>query len=202
MADVEKPRGPMKVVVMGAGGVGKSALTMQFVSNVFVDEYNPTIEDSFRKQTTIDDQTVVLDILDTAGQEEYSALSDQWMTHGEGFLLIYAINSKSSYAEIPSFRTRILRLKEADEWPLVLVGNKCDLEDERIVPVEDAQKLCQEWGIRFCETSAKTRKNIDHAFAELVRTIRQKYAAEDGAKPGSKTESIGQGGKRKFCALF
>ena len=61
-----------KLVVMGGGAVGKSALTMQYISNVFVDEYNPTIEDTFRKQTSVDDATLVMDILDTAGQEEYN----------------------------------------------------------------------------------------------------------------------------------
>ena len=66
-----------KLVVVGGGGVGKSALTIQLIQNHFVDEYDPTIEDSYRKQVTIDEETCLLDILDTAGQEEYSAMRDQ-----------------------------------------------------------------------------------------------------------------------------
>ena len=66
-----------KLVIVGGGGVGKSALTIQLIQNHFIDEYDPTIEDSYRKQVTIDDETCLLDILDTAGQEEYSAMRDQ-----------------------------------------------------------------------------------------------------------------------------
>merc|ERR1711991_711156 len=75
-----------KVCILGDGGVGKSALTIQFVQNHFIEEYDPTIEDSYRKQVTIDHETCLLDILDTAGQEEYSAMRDQYMRTGEGFL--------------------------------------------------------------------------------------------------------------------
>lgn len=72
-----------KLVVVGAGGVGKSALTIQLIQNHFVDEYDPTIEDSYRKQVVIDGETCLLDILDTAGQEEYSAMRDQYMRTGK-----------------------------------------------------------------------------------------------------------------------
>eukprot|EP00003_Mantamonas_plastica_P019997 TRINITY_DN3238_c2_g1_i2.p2 TRINITY_DN3238_c2_g1~~TRINITY_DN3238_c2_g1_i2.p2 ORF type:complete len:143 (+),score=30.01 TRINITY_DN3238_c2_g1_i2:33-431(+) len=66
-----------RVVVVGGGGVGKSAMTIQYVNQKFVAEYDPTIEDSYRKQTTVDGQDAVLDILDTAGQEEYKTIQDQ-----------------------------------------------------------------------------------------------------------------------------
>src|SRR5438128_9220601 len=93
-----------KLVIVGGGGVGKSALTIQLIQNHFIDEYDPTIEDSYRKQVTIDDNTSLLDILDTAGQEEYSAMRDQYMRTGEGFLLVYAITSRASFEETTTFR--------------------------------------------------------------------------------------------------
>jgi len=74
-----------KLVVVGGGGVGKSALTIQFIQGHFVDDYDPTIEDSYRKQCVIDDEVALLDILDTAGQEEYHAMREQYMRTGEGF---------------------------------------------------------------------------------------------------------------------
>jgi GTPase KRas protein len=80
-----------KLVVLGGGGVGKSALTIRLVTDNFLDEYDPTIEDSYRKQVMIDDETALLDILDTAGQEEFSSMQDQWMRDGQGFLLVYNI---------------------------------------------------------------------------------------------------------------
>ena len=98
-----------------AGGVGKSALTIQLIQNHFVDEYDPTIEDSYRKQVVIDGETCLLDILDTAGQEEYSAMRDQYMRTGEGFLLVFAVNNAKSFEDISQYREQIKRVKDAEE---------------------------------------------------------------------------------------
>jgi small GTP-binding protein len=104
-----------KWLISLAGGVGKSALTIQLIQNHFVDEYDPTIEDSYRKQVVIDGETCLLDILDTAGQEEYSAMRDQYMRTGEGFLLVFAVNNAKSFEDISSYREQIKRVKDAEE---------------------------------------------------------------------------------------
>ena len=86
-----------KLVVVGGGGVGKSALTIRLIQpDHFVDEYDPTIEDSYRKQVTIDEETCLLDILDTAGQEEYSVMRDGWFRNGDCFLLVFSATSRRS----------------------------------------------------------------------------------------------------------
>uniref|UniRef100_A0A7N5JPG9 small monomeric GTPase n=1 Tax=Ailuropoda melanoleuca TaxID=9646 RepID=A0A7N5JPG9_AILME len=146
-----------KLVVVGAGGVGKSALTIQLIQNHFVDEYDPTIEDSYRKQVVIDGETCLLDILDTAGQEEYSAMRDQYMRTGEGFLCVFAINNTKSFEDIHQYREQIKRVKDSDDVPMVLVGNKCDLA-ARTVESRQAQDLARSYGIPYIETSAKTRQ--------------------------------------------
>ncbi|XP_055271103.1 GTPase HRas isoform X2 [Moschus berezovskii] len=146
-----------KLVVVGAGGVGKSALTIQLIQNHFVDEYDPTIEDSYRKQVVIDGETCLLDILDTAGQEEYSAMRDQYMRTGEGFLCVFAINHAKSFEDIHQYREQIKRVKDSDDVPMVLVGNKCDLA-ARTVEARQAQDLARSYGIPYIETSAKTRQ--------------------------------------------
>merc|ERR1711939_146853 len=97
-----------KLVVVGGGGVGKSCLTIQFIQSHFVDEYDPTIEDSYRKQCVIDDEVALLDVLDTAGQEEYSAMREQYMRTGEGFLLVYSMTSRQSFEEIITFQQQML----------------------------------------------------------------------------------------------
>jgi small GTP-binding protein len=81
----------------------------------------------------IDDEVALLDVLDTAGQEEYSAMREQYMRTGEGFLLVYSITSRQSFEEITTFQQQILRVKDKDYFPMVVVGNKCDLESEREV---------------------------------------------------------------------
>ncbi|KAF5102604.1 hypothetical protein D0Z00_000314 [Geotrichum galactomycetum] len=163
-----------KLVVVGGGGVGKSALTIQMVQSHFVDEYDPTIEDSYRKNCLIDSEPALLDVLDTAGQEEYSAMREQYMRTGEGFLLVYSITSRSSFEEIVSFYKQILRVKDKDSFPVVLVGNKCDLsETERAVSLEEGRSLARQFGnCKFMETSAKQRVNVEDAFYELVRQVR------------------------------
>ncbi|XP_074872394.1 GTPase KRas-like isoform X1 [Carettochelys insculpta] len=161
-----------KLVVVGAGGVGKSALTIQLIQNHFVDEYDPTIEDSYRKQVVIDGETCLLDILDTAGQEEYSAMRDQYMRTGEGFLCVFAINNTKSFEDVHHYREQISRVKDSDDVPMVLVGNKCDLPS-RTVDTKQAQELAKNYGIPFIETSAKTRQGVEDAFYTLVREIRK-----------------------------
>lgn len=77
-----------------------------------------------------------MDVLDTAGQEEYSAMREQYMRTGEGFLLVYSITSRQSFEEIMTFQQQILRVKDKDYFPIIVVGNKCDLEKERAVSEE------------------------------------------------------------------
>uniref|UniRef100_H2Q5M1 small monomeric GTPase n=6 Tax=Catarrhini TaxID=9526 RepID=H2Q5M1_PANTR len=171
-----------KLVVVGAGGVGKSALTIQLIQNHFVDEYDPTIEDSYRKQVVIDGETCLLDILDTAGQEEYSAMRDQYMRTGEGFLCVFAINNSKSFADINLYREQIKRVKDSDDVPMVLVGNKCDLPT-RTVDTKQAHELAKSYGIPFIETSAKTRQGVEDAFYTLVREIRHSSCLKQRTKP-------------------
>lgn len=162
-----------KLVVVGGGGVGKSALTIQLTQNNFVDEYDPTIEDSYRKQCVIDSEVVILDILDTAGQEEYSAMREQYMRTGEGFLLVYSVNSKNSFEELMVYYQQILRVKDSDYVPVFLVGNKADLsDDEREVSFEDGAKMAKQIHAPFLETSAKENINVEDAFFGLVKLIR------------------------------
>lgn len=162
-----------KLVVVGGGGVGKSALTIQLIQSHFVDEYDPTIEDSYRKQCAVDGEPAILDVLDTAGQEEYLAMREQYMRTGEGFLLVYLINLRHSMEELHSFYEQILRVKDAERVPCVVVGNKCDLDLERQVSFDEGLQLANSFGCIFLETSAKRRINVEEAFYDLVRAVRE-----------------------------
>ncbi len=97
--------------------------------------------DSYRKQCLIDDEVALLDVLDTAGQEEYSAMREQYMRAGEGFLLVYSITSRQTFEEIVTFQQQILRVKDRDYFPMIVVGNKCDLEGERQVAKQGLFRL-------------------------------------------------------------
>ncbi|KAI9320650.1 small GTPase superfamily [Dichotomocladium elegans] len=187
-----------KVVVLGDGGVGKTALTIQLCLNHFVENYDPTIEDSYRKQVVIDDQPCVLEVLDTAGQEEYTALRDQWIRDGEGFLLVYSITSRSTFERVERFRDQIFRVKEVDRVPLILVGNKCDKVTEREVSREEGFQMGRRLNCEFIETSAKTCVNVERSFYTVVRNIRLSREGANGNKGG---RSGRKGGKKK-CPIL
>ncbi|KAI8372127.1 ras family-domain-containing protein [Blakeslea trispora] len=196
-----------KLVLVGGGGVGKSALTIQFIQSQFVDEYDPTIEDSYRKQSVIDDETALLDILDTAGQEEYSAMREQYMRSGEGFLLVYSITSRMSFDEIDTFFQQISRVKDKDRFPMVLVANKCDLEMDRQVSVQEGEELAERYGCHFVETSAKLRINVDAAFHEVVRDIRRYNKEQDdqhgvGERNVNRNDTATKRASTKCCVLM
>ncbi|XP_059809538.1 ras-related protein R-Ras2-like [Hemitrygon akajei] len=180
------PQEKYKLVVVGGGGVGKSALTIQFIQSYFVSDYDPTIEDSYTKQCVIDDRAARLDILDTAGQEEFGAMREQYMRSGEGFLLVFAINDRGSFDEISKFHRQILRVKDRDEFPMILIGNKADLEHQRQVTKEESDNLARQLKVTYLEASAKIRLNVDNAFHNLVRAIRKFQELETPPSPQPK----------------
>jgi len=141
----------------------------------------------------IDDETALLDILDTAGQEEFSSMQDQWMRDGKGFLLVYNIISRPTFDEVSLLHEKILRTKDCDRVPMVLVGNKCDLKDERQVEYNEGAELAKKWNCQFFETSAKIKLNNEACFFELVREIRRANKVSAGGKNPA---------KKKFCTIL
>jgi len=159
-----------------------------------VEEYDPTIEDSYRKQVIIDNHSCMLEILDTAGQEEFTALRDQWIRDCEGFVIIYSITSRGSFDQVSVFREQVMRVKDAESLPVMLVGNKCDLESLRQTTTEEGQQLAAKLHCQFKEASAKTRVNVEEAFYDLVREIRN-----SSPNAGDKDHPLK---KKKSCRLL
>eukprot|EP00009_Paramoeba_aestuarina_P005334 CAMPEP_0201506822 /NCGR_PEP_ID=MMETSP0161_2-20130828/669_1 /ASSEMBLY_ACC=CAM_ASM_000251 /TAXON_ID=180227 /ORGANISM="Neoparamoeba aestuarina, Strain SoJaBio B1-5/56/2" /LENGTH=192 /DNA_ID=CAMNT_0047901033 /DNA_START=84 /DNA_END=662 /DNA_ORIENTATION=- len=183
-----------EVVVMGSGGVGKSALTVRFVSGHFLEEYDPTIEDSYKRSFDVDGHVAMINVIDTAGQEEWHHLLDDYILSGQGFALVYSIIEHSSFTEIRSFYEKIERLKDEEAIPLVICGNKQDLEENRTVSTEKGQELAKELGGAFCESSAKTNHNVEEVFFNLVREIRKHRF------PGGVPNKDGK--KRRGCVIL
>lgn len=136
------------------------------MQGIFVEKYDPTIEDSYRKQIEVDGQQCMLEILDTAGTEQFTAMRDLYMKNGQGFLLCYSITSVNSYNEIIDLREQILRVKDTDDVPMILVGNKCDLEEERVVNKDQGANLARSFNnCAFLESSAKAKINVNEVGA-------------------------------------
>jgi len=181
-----------KVIMVGSGGVGKSALTLQFMYDEFVSDYEPTKADSYRKKVVLEGQEVQIDILDTAGQEDYAAIRDNYFRSGEGFLCVFSITEQESFQATADFRDQILRVKDDENIPFLLVGNKCDLEGNRKVSQDEANAKAAEWNVPYVETSAKTNVNVDKAFYDLLQMCAKK-ANDSRAAPAPGQHSLGRG---------
>jgi len=201
-----------KVIMVGSGGVGKSALTLQFMYDEFVEEYEPTKADSYRKKVVLDGEECSIDILDTAGQEDYSAIRDNYYRSGEGFICVYSITDQESFDATAEFREQILRVKNSDpNIPIMLVGNKSDLNASvRQVSLAVAQQRAEHWGVSYVETSAKNRTNVDKVFYDLMREIKRRKGvtstnANGGASGGGETHKVEKSSRRgwkKRCTLI
>lgn len=131
---------------------------------------------------------IQLDILDTAGQEEYLGIRENYFRTGEGFMCVFSITDPESFERIAEFKEEIERIKgEERNISFLLVGNKIDLKDERQVTEEQARAKAAEWNVPYIETSAKTRENVQKAFMDLCADVaRRKVEAEkkgSGKKP-------------------
>jgi GTPase KRas protein len=100
-------------------------------------------------------------------------MRDQYIRTGQGFLCVYSITSRSSFEAITNFREQILRVKDEETYPIVIVGNKCDLEKDREVSTVEGKELAKSFDAPFVETSAKVRINVEESFFQLVREIRK-----------------------------
>ncbi|CAL8078466.1 unnamed protein product [Calicophoron daubneyi] len=166
------------LVVLGSGGVGKSALTVKFVSGKFVEKYDPTIEDFYRKEILVDGVRHTLEILDTAGTEQFSSLRDLYIKNGQCFLVVYSLVSRQTFSDIRTMRDNILRVKglspsSKNAVPIVLVGNKADLAQDgrREVDRQEAESLASQWCCPHVETSARDDSGVNEAFLEAVRQL-------------------------------
>ncbi|KAG0369058.1 P-loop containing nucleoside triphosphate hydrolase protein [Gamsiella multidivaricata] len=160
-----------RIALLGARAVGKSSMVIQFVENVFVDSYFPTIERTFTKPITYHGQQYEVEIIDTAGQDEFSIFNGKHALDVHGYVLVYSVTSKLSFDMIGVIRDKILNFTGTDWVPIVIVGNKTDLQGQRQVTREDGEDLAARWKCLSCETSAKTNMNIGRAFELMIAEI-------------------------------
>lgn len=184
-----------QLIVQGCGGVGKSAITIQFVQNKFESKYDPTIEDSYRKPFQVGAEHVMLEIIDTAGTEQFSAMRDLYMKNGHGFLLVFSLAAQSSFVELEKLHQEILQVKNKSDVPMVLAANKCDLpKSEWEVAEAEVETITKEWRIPYLLTSAKTKHNVEELFLNLSKQILKEVGPPTTEKPQK------EGGK--ICVLL
>jgi small GTP-binding protein len=161
---------------MGFRAVGKSTITIQFVENHFVDVYNPTIENTFHKTIKYKGTDYVTEILDTAGQDEFSIFQKHYSVGIHGYILVYSVTSRKSLEILKVINEKILNALGTEKVPRVLVGNKTDLHMERKVTKEEVQALATEWGCAFVECSGKHNEHIEDIFTAMIAEIEKDAA--------------------------
>ncbi|KAM3655377.1 GTP-binding protein Di-Ras2 [Ammospiza nelsoni] len=158
-----------RVVVFGAGGVGKSSLVLRFVKGTFRESYIPTIEDTYRQVISCDKSICTLQITDTTGSHQFPAMQRLSISKGHAFILVYSITSRQSLEELKPIYEQICQIKgDIESIPIMLVGNKNDENQNREVESSEGDAMAKKWKCAFMETSAKTNHNVKELFQELL----------------------------------
>ncbi|XP_043397533.1 GTP-binding protein Rheb isoform X1 [Caretta caretta] len=154
------PSKSRKIAILGYRSVGKSSLTIQFVEGQFVDSYDPTIENTFTKLITVNGQEYHLQLVDTAGQDEYSIFPQTYSIDINGYILVYSVTSIKSFEVIKVIHGKLLDMVGKVQIPIMLVGNKKDLHMERVISYEEGKALAESWNAAFLESSAKENQPL------------------------------------------
>ncbi|PWN49429.1 hypothetical protein IE53DRAFT_317667 [Violaceomyces palustris] len=178
-SDLRKKR---KIAVLGSRSVGKSSLVVRYVEDAFVDSYYPTIENIFQKTITYKGQPYDCDIIDTAGQDEYSILNSKHAIGIHGYVLVYSIASQNSFEMIQTVYDKILNYTGTESVPCVIVGQKSDLHVQRQVSEAEGKELAARLKCAWVETSARHNANVAKVF-ELMLQETEKGSQEGGPEP-------------------
>ena len=176
----------IKIAILGKDLVGKTALISKFINDKIPITRETTVEDQYKKVIRINNIECELKILDTAGQEEYQSMMDDWIDFASCFLLVYSIDNNDSFIQIKQKYDYIIKkkLKEKKKYSIIIVGNKCDLENERKVSKEEVESYGKNIGVMTIETSALNGINVNEAFLKVIEIHLDKIGKKDGKGKG------------------
>jgi len=196
-----------KVLLLGNSNVGKSSLFLRFVDDIWNDTFVPTIGVDFKIKTfNIDEKKIKMQIWDTAGQERFKNIIASYYRGAHGILLIYDVTDKESFKNLSNWLIEIE--KNASKNVLkVLIGNKTDLEDKRVITYSQGKEFADSYGLKYIETSAKKNMNVNEAFETLGRELMQASDDKKIGKPShnkkisvAKAEDLNQEQKKGCCS--
>ncbi|XP_051122995.1 GTP-binding protein YPTM2-like [Andrographis paniculata] len=177
-----------KLLLIGDSGVGKSCLLLRFADDTYLDSYISTIGVDFKIRTVEQDgKTIKLQIWDTAGQERFRTITSSYYRGAHGIIIVYDVADNDSFKNVKQWLNEIDRYA-SDNVNKLLVGNKCDLTDSRVVSFDTAKEFADELGIPFMETSAKNATNVEQAFMAMSADIKKRMANQptpNSARPAS-----------------
>nr|XP_015215668.1 PREDICTED: ras-related protein Rap-1b-like [Lepisosteus oculatus] len=167
-----KEKTTVRLVFLGAAGVGKSALIRRFLQDRFESKHKRTVEELHSIEYDIDGTKIRIEIMDTSGSYSFPAMRKLCIRDGDAFALVYSIEDPDSFAEVRRLREEIVELKGDKLTAIAVVGNKADLENQRQVPAEDILSTVElDWNATFLEASAKSSENVLGVFKELLQQV-------------------------------
>mmetsp|Transcript_14655 Transcript_14655/g.20919 ORF Transcript_14655/g.20919 Transcript_14655/m.20919 type:complete len:206 (+) Transcript_14655:145-762(+) len=193
----------IKLLMIGDSGVGKTCLLLRYANDSFSPTFITTIGIDFKiKNIDIDDKRVKLQIWDTAGQERFRTITTSYFRGAQGIVLVYDVTDRRSFESIRNWISQIQQHADV-HVNKILVGNKCDMLDEKVVSSEEGQKLAKEFGMEFWESSAKNNVNVEQGFLSIARSVKDRLVADGGAGPtggkGVKLNAQQAGGAKRGC---
>ena len=181
-----------KVLLLGNSDVGKSSLLLRFVDSVWNDAFVPTIGVDFKVKTLeINNKKVKMQIWDTAGEERFRTVVSTYFRGAHGILLLYDVTNRDSFKNLENWLIEIEK-NSSEKVLKILLGNKCDLNDDREIQPDEGRAFADRNGMEFMETSAKMNTNVNEAFETLGKLM-----IEFNSKNNNKTQ---QGENKTFKA--
>jgi small GTP-binding protein len=184
----------LAIVVLGSGAVGKSCISIQYIQGHFVERYDSTIEDIYRKPVDIDGEQTTLTIVDTAGQDAFGGMRENFMRTGQAFVLVFSITDSESLQKLKVIYAQLVRVRgEGSNIPCVVVGNKIDLSAQRAVPPEMGKEFARFANCHYFEITARDKGQVEEVFAHLVRVVRRGSSAAVAASASSAGSAASSG---------
>ena len=191
------------LMLLGDGQVGKTSLTLALTKNKFDDSLLTTVgKESYMYQTNLHGHNVKMKIWDTAGQERFKSMSVGVIKTVDGLILVYSITSQQSFKNLESWMKSLKDIADLPSKAVIIVGNKCDLQELRTVKYEEGKQYAEKLGYHFYETSAKTGENLKEAFDDIFEQLYNlnKEDIEDGGMKKKNTFNLGnKGNKNRVC---
>ena len=189
-----------QILLIGDSSVGKTSLIQRYANGIFKEEYLATVGlDYYTKQEMINNLNVLVKLWDTAGQERFKALTPNYFRNAEGVVLAYDVTNSESFENLKFWINSIKsNLGEKNIFiPIIIIGNKIDMEDMRDITKEDASKFAKENNYKYFETSAKTGEGVDEAIRDLVNQVLANSDKNEAAKGERKSVKIEDNKEKK-----
>lgn len=171
----------IKLLMIGDSGVGKTCLLLRYANDSFSPTFITTIGIDFKiKNIQLDGKRIKLQIWDTAGQERFRTITTSYFRGAQGILLVYDVTDRNSFISIRNWVAQIQMHADVNVNK-ILIGNKCDVQDQRAISYEEGEALAKEYNIHFYETSAKQDLNVEKSFITIATDVKNRLIADGGA---------------------